>query len=520
MAEQKIRNQWQLEETGESLEQWKLQDDEQRLPSHMQLQDDYSDPEMMDAAWQPIDYRAMQAAAAGKPRRGGMALGALLVVALLGVVGYLAWFYMGQADTDAPAAATDQAALVADGERSPDAVDLAAVATDPLTGTTEGSGAAAPANQSAQTEAPAAADTAPAAGEGATSPVAAVELAAPIVAPVPALPATAEVRQATINSQFGVNLRAEAAATATLLATLDDKTTHVVVSGPTTDAAGATWYELAQPDKTRGWVSGDFITVTVQNLPYADAEALLASVGMTLAAPAAEAAPSVSVTATAPITDGAPIAPGATGAAPVGLSAVITAPAGLNLRSAAESGDNVIEQLLDGAAVTVIGRSADGAWLQIELPDGKRGWVSSEFVTVTGDLNTIPAGTSQPLTPTAASVVTGALAAVQPAAAITGTAATGAAALAAPADAAPAPAATGGGAAFTVTSIMGVNVRPQPSNDSPGIVQLSWNTSGTASGRTADGNWVQVTIPSGQSGWVAEVAVTLDREVSSLPVIQ
>lgn len=67
---------------------------------------------------------------------------------------------------------------------------------------------------------------------------------------------------------------------------------------------------------------------------------------------------------------------------------------------------------------------------------------------------------------------------------------------------------------------MGVNVRAQPSNDVPGIVQLSWNASGQATGRTADNNWVQVTIPSGQSGWVAASAVSLEGDIATLPAVQ
>ena len=129
-----------------------------------------------------------------------------------------------------------------------------------------------------------------------------------------------------------------------------------------------------------------------------------------------------------------------------------------------------------------------------------RGWASSAFVSVTGDLNAIPAGTTLPLTAADAPAV---------AAAADGTAA---APTAAPSVAATAPVtaatvapAVGATTAFTVTSVMGVNVRAQPSNDVPGIVQLSWNASGQATGRTADNNWVQVTIPSGQSGWVYSV---------------
>lgn len=503
MAEQRVTNQWQLEDTGESLEQWKLQDDEQRLPSHMELQEDYDSPEMIDPAWQPIDYRAMQAAASGKSRRGGAALGALLVVALLGVGGYLAWFYMGQSGGDSPAG-TDAAGIAA-GNTDPSAVaELgdksagAAVITDTTV---------APGNVAAQT---AQAESTPAAATDVMT-----ETGAPAAPPaaVPVLPATAEVRQAVVNSPVGVNMRATASATGALLATLDDQTTHVVASGPTADAAGANWYELALPDQSRGWVSGDYITVTVQTLPYADAETLLASVGMTLTAPsAAPAAAPADAAVAAPVTattqlDGA--AATTADEPTVRLTGVISAPAGLNLRRAAETGDNVIELLQGATPVTVIGRSADSQWVQVELADKRRGWLATQFVSITGDVTSIPAGTSFPLTPTVTSAVT----------TVTTVTAEAPVASTAPTTATTPAADVGASGAFTVTSIMGVNVRAQPSNDVPGIVQLSWNTSGQAIGRTADSQWVRVTIPSGQSGWVAMSAIALDRDVATLPVV-
>ncbi len=509
MAEQSVSNQWQLQDTGESLEQWKLQDNEQRLPAHMELQDDYDSPELIDAAWQPIDYRAMQAAASGKSRRGGAALGALLVVALVGVGAYLAWFYInGQGGTDPIAAAVPS--------------QTTAEATDP------GVKAAAPVdmsnlnNAAAMTDTTAAqADPAPEAAPPAQA-AEAVDPVAPVVEPlIPAQPTTLEVRQAVVNSPLGVNMRASAAATGALIATLDDKTQHVVASGPTADATGATWYELALPDKSRGWVSGEFITVTLQTLPFADAEQLLVAVGITptvaAALPVAESVVST-VTASTPVTTSP--APGAADEPTVRLSAVISAPAGLNLRRSAESGDNVIKLLEGATALSVIGRSADGYWAQVELADNQRGWLATEYLSITGDINTIPLGTSLPLTPTVTSGL--GAAAIEPAASIAPTVTatlatsetTAAAPLAAPAGD------IGAGTAFTVTSIMGVNVRAEPSNDSPGILTLSWSTSGDAVGRTADNEWVRVTIPSGQSGWVAAKAVSLSDGIAALAVVE
>src|SRR5690606_26624150 len=124
MTEQRIPSQWQLQNTGEPLEQWMLHEEEQNLPEHMQLHQDpqqggsgypqqggypqgdypqqgyqqggYQQGDPNDAAWQPIDYRAMQQAAQRPANRGGRVLGGLLILLLLAVGGYLAWFYAGQ----------------------------------------------------------------------------------------------------------------------------------------------------------------------------------------------------------------------------------------------------------------------------------------------------------------------------------------------------------------------------------------------------------------------------------------
>jgi hypothetical protein len=51
-----------------------------------------------------------------------------------------------------------------------------------------------------------------------------------------------------------------------------------------------------------------------------------------------------------------------------------------------------IMNLPQGQTVEVVGRSPDRLWLQIVLPSNarERGWVSQEFLTVDGDLNTLP----------------------------------------------------------------------------------------------------------------------------------
>jgi uncharacterized protein YgiM (DUF1202 family) len=52
----------------------------------------------------------------------------------------------------------------------------------------------------------------------------------------------------------------------------------------------------------------------------------------------------------------------------------------------------VVMNLQQGQQVDVIARSVDRQWFQIVLPNNarERGWVSQEFLTVEGDVNTLP----------------------------------------------------------------------------------------------------------------------------------
>ena len=61
----------------------------------------------------------------------------------------------------------------------------------------------------------------------------------------------------------------------------------------------------------------------------------------------------------------------------------------VNVRRGASTRTRVIRQLQVGEAAEIIGRSSDGAWWLI-LIDGRRGWVSSDFVQVEGDSAGLP----------------------------------------------------------------------------------------------------------------------------------
>lgn len=583
MSDQRIPSQWQLQNTGESLEQWMLHEEEQNLSGHMQLsQQQGADPEQYDAqyqtqyqgqypqytqmqdAWQPIDYRAMQQVAQRPASRSGLILGTLLVLALLSVGGYLAWFYAGQPSLPGMTARSGEDQEVGLPVETPAMIE----------------------------ETPAAAVVAPV-GE---VPTATPE---PTAAPSPT-PYLIEIGRVTVNSQFGVNARQSASADAEVIQLLENGANFLVANGPVADADGAQWYEIVLTDNQRAFVSADYVTTASEFVPYADAVTILAAAGLpTPAAPVADAgtvdasagitttaglSETAAVTTTAGITESTDVSGTAeistvetVATAPVQTSGVITvsatisAPAGVNLRGAPETGDNILQMVVDATQVAVIGRSDDGAWLQAQLEDGTRGWVSADFVVtaLTGALDAIPLGTTQPLTATEPLLPIVAPATAEPTAAVTttesvtttaevtttvaptetagvsettgtgtGPSGGGLGALGLPtatpsAETATLPTPTPGAAATpaaeeeattgvdaTVISVSGVNLRPEPSADSVSTTALEWNTQHTAVARSADSAWVQLLDADGTTGWVSASSVMVIGGVSVLPVAE
>ncbi len=72
-----------------------------------------------------------------------------------------------------------------------------------------------------------------------------------------------------------------------------------------------------------------------------------------------------------------------------GPAAAVNTPV-LNVRSGPGPGYDVITKLTQGQLVSVVGRDSAGAWVQIVLPNGLLGWVSSFYLTPAGDLGTLP----------------------------------------------------------------------------------------------------------------------------------
>jgi uncharacterized protein YgiM (DUF1202 family) len=58
---------------------------------------------------------------------------------------------------------------------------------------------------------------------------------------------------------------------------------------------------------------------------------------------------------------------------------------------------SVIRTLLEGEGAQIFGISSLGTrWYLIELPNGRRGWVSPDLVTVSGDTDDLPSVNPSP----------------------------------------------------------------------------------------------------------------------------
>jgi hypothetical protein len=66
----------------------------------------------------------------------------------------------------------------------------------------------------------------------------------------------------------------------------------------------------------------------------------------------------------------------------------VTAKRAANIRRGASKDAPVIDSAKAGDALTADGRSKDGAWLRVQLPDGT-GWVSAPLVSADGDIQTL-----------------------------------------------------------------------------------------------------------------------------------
>ena len=349
MSDKDPAENWQLQNSGKTEDQWQLREAEQSVLDQLQLQPTgAANPE-----WQPVEY----VRPASSSRR--WILPSVVTVTLLAVVGYMLWVGLGSLIPTIPFA----------------------------TPTTEAPAAAPPGDDATPTS-----DAMADAPAEVAEPTPVVEAPTPIPTeepptPSPTAPAFVDQRIAVVNSPYGVNVRAEPAANAPLITLLENATRLWALSEE------GEWVEVllaegelslsAPISATTGWAAAEFLDLTTEAVDPALHAAVIQAIGRQSAiVEDAPAATDAVVEAVAPTVEpaGELVAPTLT----------VTSPNGLNIREQPAIDAPIIRLLENGATAPVVAVSDDGLWYQVRLDDGILGWAFGEFVTITGSLDALP----------------------------------------------------------------------------------------------------------------------------------
>lgn len=450
---------WQLEEGGEPLDQWKLQDAEQQIDKNMQLQPAAQTP----SDWQPVEYQR-PATRSGR----NWVLPSIVIVALLVALGYVGFvslnrFGLGNIQIGpiafGPAAETPTAEpTVTTEEAAP-----VAVATDTPT----------------------------------AEPTATPEPPTPTLAPTPA-PALITLRIASVNEEAGVNARSAPST--------DSEIVRLLNNGEQTTLAGTEgdWLQVILADDQVVWVSSEFMNIGVGDQIALDAwNARRVALGLEPVAPeGADTTPSEPEVA-------------ATGGVTVPVTVSADPGGSVRLEPAPES--QLVSQVLLNTAMTATGRTAAGDWLLVTLADGTQGWILSSLVTAGGDVTALPVQTALILitgtppppagdeVPTPVAPVAGPgydleLSPVVPVAPYTNTL-------------------PPGGPAIAISDTLGLNARTAPSLEGAVVGIVPNGAVLPVVGRSANDEWVQVTLPDSQRAWIFRSAVNVSSNIDSAPVV-
>jgi uncharacterized protein YraI len=288
---------------------------------------------------------------------------------------------------------------------------------------------------------------------------------------------------------------------ATLFAQPGGETLRELVPGDRLDATGRTqdaaWIVGIAADGQVGWLRvEDVIIYDLLTLPVVDGVAAPAQQPTAVPTIAgATAAPTATPTATpSPTPLPSPTStPSPTPlAAPSGgrtVTAIVRA-GDAELMSAPQG--EVLEKAVTGEALTIVGRSEDGAWLLASNADGIVGWVGRgrvvAFAVESVPVLALPAAVDTPaMQPSAQSEVGSA---------------------------------TIEGALWGTVSTEGtrLNVRSGPATTYAIVAKAEDGSTLSLLARNDDESWVQVALSSGGFGWVSARFVTTDGEIDDLPV--
>lgn len=463
MSERNVADDWKLEETGETLDRWKLQAAEQNAAAPWQLQD----PTHAENAWQPIDYNRDRSGA------GNWILPSLVVLSFVAVVAYMAWIGLTRLGLLAPTAqATVEPTAVAAIVTAPDASNPVVAASDALTPT-------------------------------ATAEPTQAVVPTPIIEPTAtSAPTVVQLIQqfVVITDTAGVNARSEPNTTSAVVQLLNAGQRFLVAE------ESNDWLQIALAPNQIAWVAANVVSRTSELVTLDLANQRRSEFGLPpLAAPSTPSTTvGVPLTSTVPITSAAGLTGslGIAGPLLAPITATISITDGLNARSEPALDGDVVTLLPGGASYRVVSRSPDGQWLQVRLTDGTLAWVFAQLVTITGDVTTLPLPSAQgTITPTLTTTTTAIL---TPTVAATPTTSNTLAA---------------GSATATVSSLSGAKARSVPDRTIDSDDLYPFEAVLPVVGRSADNEWVQVELEPGRLAWLLTSAIQLSVDLATLPVI-
>lgn len=307
-----------------------------------------------------------------------------------------------------------------------------------------------------------------------------------------------------VDSPAGLNVRSQPNTTGDIVGLLNEGDTVPALAV----SADEEWIQVELEDGAIGWVFAEFVTVD-GNLSDIGASPLPPA-----AAPGIIQVSDVMTSGIVPPSPYSSIIPGETPAV------VVAVADGAIARLQPDPAADELTLLPQGAALAAVSRSADGDWIEIEMPDGNlNGWVARAVVSVTPDIDTLPvdgeADEADATTDTEAEEPgdNGPLLVPTPT---------------------PQPVGAANGddendvdpgtdtnndeePTATVRDIL-LSVYPEPNSDGNSIALIPRGTIVPVAGRNADSDWILIETEDGDTGWVPVRSVILSVNVDSLPV--
>lgn len=153
----------------------------------------------------------------------------------------------------------------------------------------------------------------------------------------------------------------------------------------------------------------------------------------------------------------------------------------LNIRTGPGANFDVVGQLARGDGIDLIGRNADNSWVEIQVPGGASGWVSTRYILANTLISRLPINSNTGIFPTF-------------------------------------PQAIDTGGQTGIITARRLNVRYGPGLGFGQFTSIRQGSGVRLIGRNGQGNWLLVQLADGRTGWINAGFVRTDVNLQDLPV--